>query len=96
MPLKACLVVCSAGNLGSQEVGGFKMGGSSFRVCRHCLATDSDIQCKVHVNTCILFIMVVVQFLERCFMLRTAHSYSHHCDLIENIPEIANPYSTVF
>ena len=45
--LKACLAVVSADNLGSQELGGFKIGGSSFRVCRHCLATDSDIQCKV-------------------------------------------------
>ena len=44
--LKACLAVVSADNLGSQELGGFKIGGSSFRVCS-CLATDSDIQCKV-------------------------------------------------
>lgn len=26
------------------------MGGSVFRVCRHCLATDSDIQFKVPMN----------------------------------------------
>ncbi len=36
-----------ADNRGSQELGGFKMGGSAFSVCRHCLGTTADIQTKV-------------------------------------------------
>ena len=42
--MRGCLAVCSADN---EELGGFKMGGSSFQVCRHFLGTDSDIQYKV-------------------------------------------------
>ena len=45
--MKGSIALCSADNLGSQELGGFKLGGSSFRMCRHCLGTDLDIQSKV-------------------------------------------------
>ena len=47
-PVRGTNSVCSADNLGSQELGGYKMGGSSFRMCRHCLGTEADIQSKVH------------------------------------------------
>ena len=48
--VKGSLAVCSADNLGSQQLGGFKIGGSSFRLCRHCLGTETDIQSKVYVT----------------------------------------------
>jgi hypothetical protein len=68
-PIKGSLALCSADNLGSQELGGFKLGGASFRMCRHCLGTESDIQTK---------------FRECDFELRTPAQYNRHCDLIEN------------
>lgn len=51
-PVKGTIAVCSADNLGSQELGGFKLGGASFRVCRHCLGTESDIQTLVKYIVC--------------------------------------------
>ena len=46
-PLRGTIALCSADNLGSQELGDFKLGGASFRMCRHCLGTNADIQTKV-------------------------------------------------
>ena len=34
--------------------------------------------------------------MEKYFVLRTQVSYSHHCDLIETAPELAEHYSTVY
>jgi hypothetical protein len=80
-PVTGTISVCSADNLGSQELGGYKMGGSSFRMCRHCLGTESDIQSK---------------FLECQFELRTLSQYNHHCDLIEKQTDLSSHYSTNF
>ena len=37
-----------------------------------------------------------MQFMEKYFVLRTQASYSHHCDLIETVSELADHYSTVY
>ena len=34
--------------------------------------------------------------MEKYLVLRTQVSYSHHCDLIETAPELAEHYSTVY
>ena len=86
--MKGSIALCSADNLGSQELGGFKLGGSSFRMCRHCLGTDLDIQSKEyyhHVVSC-----------ECDFDLRTRDQYRHHCDLIESDTNLSSHYSTTY
>ena len=47
--MKGTIALCSADNLGSQELGCFKLGGASFRMCRHCLENETDIQTKVRI-----------------------------------------------
>ena len=37
-----------------------------------------------------------MQFMEKYFILHTQASYSHHCDLIETVPELADHYSTLY
>lgn len=44
---KGTIIVLSADNPASQELGGFKQGHTAFCKCRHCLCTDTDIQSKV-------------------------------------------------
>ena len=44
---KGTIIVLSADNPASQELGGFKQGHTAFCKCCHCLCTDTDIQFKV-------------------------------------------------
>jgi hypothetical protein len=40
----------SADNLGSHTIGGFLESFSCLRICRVCMATKADIQCKVKLS----------------------------------------------
>ena len=43
-----------------------------------------------------ILITFLLQFVESAFTIRTFKSYSHQCNLIENVSELSNHYSTVF
>ncbi len=59
--LHGSIAICSADNLGNQELGGFQMGGSAFSVCRHCL----DKVCCVHTFHC-LSVMTCIPMRSTC------------------------------
>ena len=42
------LTIVSADNLGSLALGGFKQSCSSYRCCRHCMATQQTARTKVN------------------------------------------------
>ena len=47
--LKGTLSLISGDNLASHYLGGFKAPSGALRKCRQCMATNNDMQTKVHV-----------------------------------------------
>ena len=47
--MRGTVTVVSADNPASALLGGFKQSASAFWFCRHCTATESDIQKKVYI-----------------------------------------------
>lgn len=43
------VTIVSADNPANSLLSGFKQSASAFRLCRHCMGTEADIQSKVHV-----------------------------------------------
>ncbi|XP_028416938.1 uncharacterized protein LOC114541149 [Dendronephthya gigantea] len=71
----------SGDNLGSQELGGFKVGPGSHLKCRDCLGKTEDIKTK---------------FREDQFVLRTADEHDDQCDEIDEDPTLASTYGINF
>ncbi len=68
------LVITTADNLGAHQIGGFKAGfATGFRKCRHCLATDLEIQ---------------TLFSDGEFVARTKEEHDRQCECLE-IPGLA-------
>lgn len=72
------LVNVSADNPAACLIGGFKQLHSAFRKCRHCMATDEDIQSKVIKQYKLVLNIQSFQFNETQFQLRTRQLHSHH------------------
>ena len=74
---KGSLAVVVGDNLASHSIGGFMESFSSFRSCRFCMVTRSDIQ--VSVSTA-------------AFEVRSKASYDAQCSAVAIFPELAKTY----
>ena len=52
------IAMASGDNLGSTYIGGFKAPSGAFRKCRHCMATEEDMNTEVNnITTPITFLI---------------------------------------
>ena len=70
----------SADNLGSQEVGGFKIGSAARFKCRECMGSANDITAKVRI---VFFLYKVKHVQDKgfevfCIKFKTAFNYSNN------------------
>jgi hypothetical protein len=47
-PFRGTIAYVSGDNLGSQEIGGFKIGPAAHRKCRECMGLSDDLATKVN------------------------------------------------